>query len=1375
MPTFGEFETLGEPLAVTEERGDVSTVWQARRTGGHDKQPYAVKCYTPRPSQESPAGGQAPLDRHRGLEFLEGVKQIRQALSAGGRGLAPIHDLGISELGAWFVTDFYPRNNLKAWIMRRGGVDSAALRHVVQSVVAGCLALKRSRGYSHGNLKPSNIFLGGQPRPLRKTPLQLTDAFPAAPLQLAALDSTDQTEVGELLHKVMEAQDLRTIGELILQLVEGRLFSRSDDYNYPVARSPVWEILGKDTDYWLGLCNKLVNPQLSLDQVNLESLEREFRPSQTGLKAAMAAGVIAGICLIAGGGYLAVSAYRGHRSKVEGQRNKARENWASEIALATECMNGTNFAKALDQFGAARKSAKVAKDRDKEEEAARGMALADLLVKGQEALQRTNSSEALKSLEAAVEGSRKFGGSARWLSAQAYPIADGYLKASQPEQAERWVKLALVAPPNTSTSELSVRLSQAQKAASAFQGLLTSARNAESGGNFTNALALYQQADRLRAGDSLVIAKLRELAPKAAEQADRQRRRMEEFGSTVTLARNAERDGNYTNALALYQSAAKVDPQDPQVQAKVRELAPKAAEQTRLALQHMNEEERKAENFRTTVANARAAEAQGNFTNALALYQQADKLKSGDLQVAAKIKELGPKAADQADRQRRRMEDFGRTVVSAQNAERAGNFTNALALYQEAAKLNAEDPEVQRKLKELGPKAADQARLALEQMNEDQRKAENFRNAVANARAAESQGNFTNALALYQQADKLKSGDLQVAAKIRELGPKAAEQADRQRRRMEDFGRTVVSAQNAERAGNFTNALALYQEAARLNADDAQVQTKLKELAPKAAEQVRLAEAHMKEQQRIVEKFSSLLTNAQLAEAQGNFTNALTFYQEADVLKPGDAQVTAKLTELRQKAANQTEQEHRKMEDFGKTMALAQAAERDGNYTNALALYKRAATLNAADPQVQAKVMDLTSKAAEQTRLAKEQMEKFRAAFAAAQESERAGNFTNALVQYREAQRWNSGDAQVQNKITELLPKATQQEKAAAMAARNEQDYQAATNAANSALAQGNFQEAARQAGIALVLKPGDAVATGLLNKGQKGIADQAMAAQKETDYRAATNAATTALSQGNFQEATNQAAIALGLKPGDAVAMSLKRSAEEGLDLRAARGFFDTGDYPRAVSLCSKHEGAPSFTALVRDIGTERSAFDEASRSLAKGEYGFVRAVATNTYATKAPFSRLVQDGTKEAKVLSELDSLKSTSNWVAAMKILNDSNSQGFTNKPPFVRHWQWAQGLSQQAELSRRQELRTLDKPLANYLKQFGVKLPSTTALTETATVAALPNVFIEDTDLDRMLKQVKSLQGQFEAKRLLDQPRKDAFAALETKIKNWNRGR
>ena len=298
MPVFGEYETIGEPVSITETHGHLSTIWRVRKSGSQDRQIYALKCFSPRrrevPAQET----EDTLEADRSLEFLEAVKQVKKAQSEGGRCLVPIHAFGPSDEGAWYVTDFFSRGSLKNWIEKKGRVDDAALRRIVHSIAAGCLALKRHCGRSHGNLKAANVFLSGRPRPLRKTPFLIADPIPM-PLT-HRLGSGDRRTVGGLIHDVFEVHDLRAIGELILQLVEGRLIGSGYDYNFPIVQSAAWSNLGKHGESWRELCNRLLDPNLSTEKVNLESLERKFRPSAvvSSLPVLFAVGAV--ICAVAG-------------------------------------------------------------------------------------------------------------------------------------------------------------------------------------------------------------------------------------------------------------------------------------------------------------------------------------------------------------------------------------------------------------------------------------------------------------------------------------------------------------------------------------------------------------------------------------------------------------------------------------------------------------------------------------------------------------------------------------------------------------------------------------------------------------------------------------------------------------------------------------------------------------------------------------------------------------------------------------------------------------------------------------------------------------------------------------------------------------------
>jgi hypothetical protein len=271
VPVFGEYEAIGEPVAVTQASDHISTVWSARKIVARDDRRYAIKQFAFRRSRDFEGQSEDNLEADHSLKFIESVKQLKKVQNDKGRGIAPIYAFGTSETGAWYVTDFCERGSLKTWITRRGGVDDASLRHIVHSVAIGCLSLKRSCNRSHGNLKVSNVLLMGKPQSLRKTPILIVDCASTPPAQASQLVSGGRNP--------FEAKDLRAIGEIIIQLVEGRIIESSFDYNYPIAPSPSWDSFGKSAESWRELCNRLLDPQLSVDKVNLENLERKFQPN----------------------------------------------------------------------------------------------------------------------------------------------------------------------------------------------------------------------------------------------------------------------------------------------------------------------------------------------------------------------------------------------------------------------------------------------------------------------------------------------------------------------------------------------------------------------------------------------------------------------------------------------------------------------------------------------------------------------------------------------------------------------------------------------------------------------------------------------------------------------------------------------------------------------------------------------------------------------------------------------------------------------------------------------------------------------------------------------------------------------------------------
>ena len=123
---------------------------------------------------------------------------------------------------------------------------------------------------------------------------------------------------------------------------------------------------------------------------------------------------------------------------------------------------------------------------------------------------------------------------------------------------------------------------------------------------------------------------------------------------------------------------------------------------------------------------------------------------------------------------------FAQAWQAGQAAEQAGNWTNALASYQEASRWKKDDPQGLAKIREVTPKAQSQVAQAEEAAKRSREAAQKFAQAWQAGQAAEQAGNWTNALASYQEASRWKKDDPQGLAKIREVTPKANTQSREQ-------------------------------------------------------------------------------------------------------------------------------------------------------------------------------------------------------------------------------------------------------------------------------------------------------------------------------------------------------------------------------------------------------------------------------------------------------------------------------------------------------------------------------------------------------------------------------------------------------------------
>lgn len=279
MASFGSFETEREVYS-----GPTYTVYSARKAGD-PKTDYAVKVFSVHHIGLEPesAAQVEPLLSDIERACVDRIA-IQQKAAGTSKFIAPIFETGRDERGVWYATTYYPRSVNKI-ISGRVALNREALQHIIWSIAQGALDLKRACGRSHGDILPSNVQISRSER-LAKADVVLSDPMPGNEAEAVRY----------------ELSDLRSIGRILLQLVQRREIDHEEDFLIlPILTSPEWtQLFEKDTDAWLAICNKLLDPNLSLEQLTLERLvaELEKLKPETGVSPKVLIAVAAGVLVL---------------------------------------------------------------------------------------------------------------------------------------------------------------------------------------------------------------------------------------------------------------------------------------------------------------------------------------------------------------------------------------------------------------------------------------------------------------------------------------------------------------------------------------------------------------------------------------------------------------------------------------------------------------------------------------------------------------------------------------------------------------------------------------------------------------------------------------------------------------------------------------------------------------------------------------------------------------------------------------------------------------------------------------------------------------------------------------------------------------------
>ena len=457
----------------------------------------------------------------------------------------------------------------------------------------------------------------------------------------------------------------------------------------------------------------------------------------------------------------------------------------------------------------------------------------------------------------------------------------------------------------------------AQEQAPTYQSLIQSGDAEYAKNEFIKAKTYYQEALRLKPNDQTAKNKLDKTLQKIREE----NKKEEKFFEYIDKADEFYANGELDNALAEYNNALKLFPNDEYANGKKDEIS-----------NILKNEKEKLDSFNEMVALGDNLMKEEKYAEALLQYEAALKLYPNNNVVKEKCQD----ARNKKEAYDTKVSEFERLKAKGQEFTLRKRYSEAIDYYQQALELFPNDKEIPGIIAEL------QTKLDI---------SERYTSKINEADALYEDRSYTDARTAYEEALTVIPDDsyaLGMIERIDEIvnSPEYRQIQNDKAKLDRDFDSFIAKGENAEAANNYELALSFYNKALEIKPNNADALAKKKNAEDmilyqeqQRKEQERLAAIEAEKQrkaqiQNLIETGNQQLTDKQYAEAETTFNEVLA-------LDPNNATATEKLVII---AGFYEEIQRQRQENYQNAMSEGDYAYASRNYAEAIRQYNIALT-----------------------------------------------------------------------------------------------------------------------------------------------------------------------------------------------------------------------------------------------------------------------------------------------------------------------------------------------------------------------------------------------------------------------------------------------
>ena len=531
-----------------------------------------------------------------------------------------------------------------------------------------------------------------------------------------------------------------------------------------------------------------------------------------------------------------------------------------------------------------------------------------------------------------------------------------------------------------------------------YQAAINSAQNFFNQKKYSEALAKYTEASKLKPNEQLPISQIDVIDKILVDQknaAEAANKLETEYNNLITAGDNLRNQKKYSAAISKYQEAlTKKDEVYPKTEiSKLNDLIKKEAEEKAKLAEF---EKYKSEGF--AAANLK------KWEEAKAKLLLALKVKE-DSSVSSKIKEIEAEIS-KAKANSEKLEKYNLLIKEAEGLMASKKYTKSKAKYNEAGLVDPTQQLPKQKIIELD-------KLILQQQKQKDL-ANQIDNLMNEANILLTRKDYNNAKLKYEEVLKKDPVNAVAPEKIKFINEqlnalKGEAEKEKLFTQLKKDGFALASSKN------YSEAKTKLEEALTIKSD-ASINQKIIEIN-KAIELENKNKG-------VDEQFLALIKQAEKDELEGNHTSAIAKYKSALKLKPSESkpkEKIASLEKLLKEKADKSQAEANKLEKYNSFISNGDSKVRLKKYDEAISDYKNALSIKPGDSKASAKLSEVEKLKAEANNSLKEaeKLKKYNSYISNGDSKLRLKKYDEAITEYEKGLSIKPGDSYASSKISE--------------------------------------------------------------------------------------------------------------------------------------------------------------------------------------------------------------------------------------------------------------------------------------------------------------------------------------------------------------------